>query len=332
MANNFSLYISLKKGMIILLISVILIYYTIYTTDHSLLHPHMYVDARGVIVTLMRSTNRSILLTINMIHSVMHFHSVQTNSSYPFLIFHDQNFTSQMQQYILSCVQRNNTQLNISFVLINFTTSVKPLSTSDLGKSMEYRLMCRFWTYDVFYHPTVRNGGYDYLMRMDDDSYFSDNTQEDLFEYTKRKNLDYAYRALYNEAIEPLKPLLQHLFIGKPFTITCIYNNFFIIRLKWYYESEQVQHFIRELVEDDYMLREYIGDGCAHAVMLLVDKQVKVKRLTYLSYGHNYHLMSRKQDYWKFTVLENFYEEIKKSCHQLAIIDGIRHRLKGIQL
>ncbi|UJR33121.1 hypothetical protein I4U23_020578 [Adineta vaga] len=231
-----------------------------------------------------------------MIHSVMHFHSIQTNSSYPFLIFHDQNFTSQMQQYILSCVQRNNTQLNISFVLINFTTSVKPLSTSDLGKSMEYRLMCRFWTYDVFYHPTVRNGGYDYLMRMDDDSYFSDNTQEDLFEYTKRKNLDYAYRALYVEMCQALQAVRDQYADDKPDYSECIYNNFFIIRLKWYYESKRVQHLVHTLVKDDYMLREYIGDGCVHAAMLSVDKSVKAEQLKNISYGHNFHIMSSGEE------------------------------------
>ena len=51
----------------------------------------------------------------------------------------------------------------------------------------------------------------------------------------------------------------------------CIYNNFFMIRLKWFYESKQVQSFLRELIQDDLMLRQYIGDGCVHAAMLKID-------------------------------------------------------------
>ncbi|CAF0942473.1 unnamed protein product [Adineta ricciae] len=300
--------------------------------DYSLSLMYHYPDARGVIVTLIRSTNRSVFLTINMIHSVMHFHSIRPNTSYPFLIFHDHNFTSQMKQHIISCTTKYYKQINISFLLIDFTTSVRPTNTSQLDKSMGYRLMCRFWTYDVFYHPAVREGGYEYLMRMDDDSYFAGNTKEDLFVYMKRKNLDYGYRALYSEPIKPLKRLLRQLFGKKPIIINCIYNNFFLIRLKWYYESELVQSLINELVKGDYILREYIGDGCAHGIMLKVDEQVKSKRLTFLAYGHNYHLMRSRENSWRFKVVERFYEEIENSCHQLTIIDRSQERLKRMNI
>ncbi|CAF1158633.1 unnamed protein product [Adineta ricciae] len=279
---------------------------------------------RGVIVTLMRSTNRSASLTINMIHSVMRFHSVRPNTSYPFLIFHDKNFTSQMKQHILSCTTKYYNQINISFLLINFTTSVRPAKTSQLDKSMSYRLMCRFWTYDVFYHPAVRDGGYEYLMRMDDDSYFADKTKEDLFVYMKRKNLDYGYRTIYFELTEPLHSISPDLLKQSEGEDECIYNNFFLIRLKWYYESKEVQKLIGILLKDDLILREYIGDGCVHAAMLNVDPNVRAEHLFNMSYGHNFHVMERNEKSWLFTSVETFYDEIEKSyLSRRSILTGL---------
>ncbi|CAF0942493.1 unnamed protein product [Adineta ricciae] len=229
-----------------------------------------------------------------------------------------------MKQHILSCTTKYYKQISISFLLINFTTSVRPTNTSQLDKSMGYRLMCRFWTYDVFYHPAVREGGYEYLMRMDDDSYFADDTKEDLFVYMKRKDLDYGYRALYSEPIEPLKLLLRQLFGKKPIIINCIYNNFFLIRLKWYYESKEVQKLIDNLLRDDLILREYIGDGCAHGTMLKLDTRAQVERLERLSYGHNYHIMAPTLSKVIFKATEGFSEELIKSCQQLTVLRSFK--------
>ncbi|CAF1513802.1 unnamed protein product, partial [Rotaria sordida] len=88
------------------------------------------IQVRGVIVTLIRSTNRSIFLTINMIHSIIQFYPTNNGSRYPFIIFHDENFTSVMRQQILLCVLKNDKTINISFELINFQTTVQPSDKS----------------------------------------------------------------------------------------------------------------------------------------------------------------------------------------------------------
>ena len=95
----------------------------------------MKVSTRGVIVTLIRSNNQSIFLTINMIHSVVKFHSTNNSYLYPFLIFHDQNFTSSMRQQILSCVLKSNKQIQISFALVDFQTKVEADKGSRIGKT-----------------------------------------------------------------------------------------------------------------------------------------------------------------------------------------------------
>jgi len=266
-----------------------------------------------------------------MIHSVTQFHSTSDGHPYPFLIFHDQTFTSFMREQILTCVIKENSQINISFAQIDFPATLLLIN----GSRMEitgYRFMCRFWTYDVFYHPAVTEGGYEYLMRMDADSYFSDTTKIDLFLHMQRQKLDYTYRAVYQEQITSMQFILKRFFNDKPVFSDCIYNNFFIIRLKWYNESKAVQRFVTELIKDNLMLREYIGDGCAHAAMLKIDNHVKVKPITDISYGHNFHVIPRGS--WRviFREVKEFEEELMKSCQQLTILSGAKGILTRINI
>ena len=288
--------------------------------------------SRGVIVTLIRSTNRSISLTINMIHSVIQFHPSNNNYPYPFLIFHDQNFTSTMRQYILSCVLKSNQQIQISFALINFHTQVEPDVNSRQDKPIGYRLMCRFWTYDVFYHSAIVQGQYDYLMRMDDDSYFFDGTNKDLFLFMENEKLDYMYRSSYGEPYKAMHSILQRFLGSTVLPRGCIYNNFFIIRLKWFYQSKLIQKFLRELIRNDLILREYIGDGCIHSAMLEIDKEVKVHHITDISYGHNIHLMPIDSEHYRLILVGGFSEEMLNSCQQLTVIDVTNRQLKKIKM
>ncbi|CAF3325576.1 unnamed protein product [Rotaria socialis] len=288
--------------------------------------------SRGVIVSLIRSTNRSISLTINMVNSVIYFFPNNDSFPYPFLIFHDENLTPVMRQQILSCILQTKKPIEISFVLADFQTTVKPNQKSRSDKPIGYRLMCRFWTYDVFYHPAIIQGKYDYLMRMDDDSYFSDTIKKDPFLYMDSRKLDYMYRSTYNEPIKEIEPILRRFLNTAILRRDCIYNNFFVIRLKWFYESKPVQNFVRELMYDDLMLREYVGDGCAHSAMLQIDNQAKVEHVTNIPYGHNLHLMPSGQLHYQFHVVKGFNQELSKSCEQLTVIRGSRHELIRINL
>jgi hypothetical protein len=102
--------------------------------------------------------------------------------------------------------------------------------------------------------------------------------------------------------------------------------------LKWYYESKAVQSFVQELIRDDLILREYIGDGCVHAAMLKVDHEVKVKHVTRFSYGHNSHVMAWGRRQYVFTLASDFYKEINKSCQQLTVLRGSKGILTRINI
>jgi hypothetical protein len=237
-----------------------------------------------------------------------------------------------MREQILSCVLKSHKHANISFALVDFQTSIQPSSTSRLSKSIGYRLMCRFWTYDVFYHPAILQNEYDYLMRMDDDSYFSDQIWEDLFLYMYKQKLDYIYRATYQEKTPAMLPIVQRYLHKKTIDNKCIYNNFFVMRLKWFYESKRVQSFITDLIVDNLILREYIGDGCVHAAMLNIDDQVKSARVTDIPYGHNSHLMAPKRFGWIFSPKNNFHKEMQNSCDYLIVLRNGRDGLTKINL
>ncbi|CAF2994346.1 unnamed protein product [Rotaria sp. Silwood2] len=322
----------LRRRRKLIVIVVVLIYVATFGYTNLFIRENQATPTRGVIVTLIRSTNRSIFLTINMIHSIIQFYPTNNGYLYPFIIFHDENFTSIMRKQILSCVLRTKKQLQISFELLNFETKVKVDPESRLEKPIGYRLMCRFWTYDVFYHPAIIRGKYEYLMRMDDDSYFMDHIKMDIFNYTYNAKLDYIYRCVYYESIAPMVSIVHRLLNKTNLQNGCIYNNFFVIRLKWFYESKQVQTFVRELIRDDFMLRQYIGDGCAHAAMLEIDKQVKAQFLTNISYGHNFHLMPSGHVFWAFRAETKFYEEIKNACHQLTVLRSSKGILTRINV
>lgn len=278
---------------------------------------------RAVITTLVRSDDRSIYLVMNMIHSVLRYHPYpnSSNQSYPFLIFHDHNFTLLMRQQILSCVLNTYPLANISFALVYFNTTVKPSRSSPQSKSIGYRLMCRFWIYDIFYHPAIVQGQYDYLMRMDDDSYFFDRVSYDLFQHMHHTDLDYIYRALYDEPTEVMNMILAQYVDDLLVRLNyCIYNNFFAIRLQWYYQTKSIQAFIHDLLKDDLILREYIGDGCVHGAMLKLNSKTNRRQIVTTAYGHNYHVLPMFQRSWKFNPTQNFVREINETCARLALI------------
>jgi hypothetical protein len=218
-------------------------------------------------------------------------------------------------------------------VLINFNSTVPVNNGSKLSKSLGYRMMCRFWSYDIFFHPTIIEGRYKYLMRLDDDSYFSAPLRQDLFCYMDKEKLDYVYRSTYDESTPAMLPI-ERLFLKNRNTVRtqCIYNNFFIIRLEWFYKSDRIQTFLRELLKDDRMLREYIGDGCVHAAMLEIDRQVKVRRIGHIPYGHNCHIMPKRSFITTCIAIQNFSKELENTCQQLVVLNDVNRKIMKIKL
>ena len=266
----------------------------------------------AAIVTLIRSTNQSIQLTMNMMNSIMRFYFQYQSVSYPFLIFHDENFTLSMREHINSSLTIIYPNIRILFASVNFQTSIQPNPSSYIEKPMSYRLMCRFWIHDVFYHPIIIQNQYDYLMRMDDDSSLFDSISDDLFEYMKRTRLDYFYRGKYKETDQTMNSIVPPEYR----TDICIYNNFFIIRLNWYYQSRIIRNLVENLLKNETILREYIGDGCIHQVMIDIDTNSRSEQTKQIPYGHNYHIMPIGADFYYFIKDDEIFSNLSFICKQ----------------
>lgn len=84
---------------------------------------------------------------------------------------------------------------NIRFVSIKF--SIPPniqnmdVDNPDHPAKLGYRHMCRFWSGAFFSHPVVQE--YDYILRLDSDSYILDKPKEDPIEYCANNRIYYGY-------------------------------------------------------------------------------------------------------------------------------------------
>ena len=136
--------------------------------------------------------------------------------------------------------------------------------------SAGYRHMIRLFTTGLW--PLVAAEGYEYVMRMDEDSFFHSNIRYNIFERMRSRGIDYAYRlASWDEVAAANEPF--HAFVRKYLTSrpdvkptwifdSCInrsalnftlrncgnlygfYNNFFVSRVAWWLAPD-VQDWLR---------------------------------------------------------------------------------------
>jgi len=128
------------------------------------------------------------------------FRNFNDKFRYPVLIFHEGDYDYKSQQDILLSIRESCRSL-VSFVALpahhfgklpdnidadklNRILAVRPVP---YWRNKQYRLMCRWW---MVYMPTVTSG-YDYIMRMDDDSIIEEPVQTDLFKMASDKGLVY---------------------------------------------------------------------------------------------------------------------------------------------
>ena len=121
---------------------------------------------------------------------------------YPVIIFHEGDYDSTSQQEIIMSVRVSCRDL-VSFqaldpndfklpsfideTKLNQILSIKPPPTP-YWRNKKYRMMCRWWL--MHFMKYVKS--YDYVMRLDDDSFIEEPIKEDLFKWMKEKDLNYA--------------------------------------------------------------------------------------------------------------------------------------------
>lgn len=167
-------------------------------------------------------------------------------SQYPvdFVVFHETGFSelnkSKIRSEISGAIFRE-----ISFNIHESARDFQPLWSKDWSreKCLSYGGMCTFYTKDIFEEMTQM--GYDYYMRLDDDSYLHSTFDENPFEFLQREGKIYGYCLKIKEAPHVIQGLfdfiLKHSEVASgyhfdpPYWI--YYNNFEIVDVKKYREK-----------------------------------------------------------------------------------------------
>lgn len=124
---------------------------------------------------------------------------------YPVLIFHEGDYDDKAQREITMSVRASVRSL-ISFVAMDAKDFEVPdfidkekmeqcIATRPVPywRSAKYRMMCRWWMVNVHKYAA----GYDYFMRLDDDSLIEEPITKDLFAWTEEKGYNYVSNLIH---------------------------------------------------------------------------------------------------------------------------------------
>lgn len=151
------------------------------------------------------------------------------------LIFHEDNLKAEQLAGRTSGIQ-------VKTALVDF--SAIPPEMADLPTGQRgYRHMCHFFANDIFRRPEL--AGYDYYMRLDDDSFILSPLTFDAFARMRERRFRYAYRAVLKDRPHVCKGLgaviarhfEAHAHVGfckSPPPYRIFYTNFEICDLAWF--------------------------------------------------------------------------------------------------
>jgi hypothetical protein len=158
---------------------------------------------------------------------------------YPVIIFHEGDFNQDAQQDIILSIRSSCRDLvsfqalhpddfkvpsHIDTKKLNQILSIKPPPTP-YWRNTKYRSMCRWWLMEFMKY--VKN--YDYVMRLDDDSFIEEPIKEDLFKWMQTNNLNYSSNFLhmdcglccygmkefFEKEFPDKKEIMKELFVGQ---------------------------------------------------------------------------------------------------------------------
>jgi hypothetical protein len=156
---------------------------------------------------------------------------------YPVLIFHEGDYDLKAQEDVLKSIRESRRSL-VSFQILDAEDfqlpahldaqrikSIIGLKPVPYWRTDKYRMMCRWWIKGFAKYAS----GYDYVMRLDDDSFIEEPIHKDMFECMREKGSAYASNLVHTdcslccygmrEFFDPLfqkegkKDLLDQLFI-----------------------------------------------------------------------------------------------------------------------
>lgn len=170
------------------------------------------------------------------------------------------------------------------------------------GRDLGYQSMCRLWS-GRLQHMSFLDG-FDYYLRMDDDSLFLSAFQWDPFVRMEAEGLTYAYRrtAYDSWGIDELWSVSRsHLDLERdsiPFALRDgadrsysyfgeqPYNNFHISDLK-FWRSPQWTGMMRDMDDHHLFFKYRVGDANVHAISIMMMEESSVAMWPETPYAHN---------------------------------------------
>lgn len=135
------------------------------------------------------------------------FRNFNASFKYPVIIFHEGDYDIGSQEDVLMSIRESCRSL-VSFQTLDINDFKIPshidadrvrkivaLRPVPYWRNEKYRMMCRWWT--VLFHKYGTS--YDYIMRLDDDSFIEEPIEIDMFEQMKQKGHVYASNIIHND-------------------------------------------------------------------------------------------------------------------------------------
>jgi len=161
-----------------------------------------------------------------------------------YVVFHEAGFSEENKSKIRSEIPGTIFK-QIEFSIHESAQGFEPLWSKDWSreKCLSYGGMCTFFAKDIFEEMTQM--GYDYYMRLDDDSYLYSCFDENPFELLQREDKIYGYCIKIKEAPHVIQGLFDFIQSNSEATRTysfdppywIYYNNFEIVDIKKYLEK-----------------------------------------------------------------------------------------------
>lgn len=156
----------------------------------------------GIFILTQNTIERRTYLKTSLYFLFRHFNS---KFKYPVIILHENDYDEKSKQEIIQSIRESCRNL-ISFKQIEESDFVVPshinmnklkeivsIQPVPYWRSIRYRQMCYFWVK----HFIKYTDGFDYVMRLDDDSLIEENITSDVFQTMVTKNLVYLSNILH---------------------------------------------------------------------------------------------------------------------------------------
>jgi len=223
--------------------------------------------------------------------------------NYPVLIFHE-DFNDSLIEDIRKSTRSKLKFERIKFELPSFLNNKeipKIVYANDHPFPIGYRHMCRFMSMLIFCHISVKN--YDYLWRLDTDSFLLDKIDYDVFEFMKTKNLVYGYLTIDKDTPDAVKGLweatknyieknnISPTFLNKfifngDWDMSYYYTNFEISKIDFWL-SKGPLNFFTYLDQTGGIYKYRWGDHVIHLLILSIFAQEnEVHKFSDIAYQH----------------------------------------------